>query len=317
MKLTDILRRFRLSYSIYNFFKRKQLAHNEPVLRKYGLHKTYYNAISSQDFEGKIGETPWLDAHNSRQLLPSNPFFQTLRPEHQQALSDWSDNGFAILPNFFDTERVDAANEIVQKLLDTNKIHWKYGNKLMFAIHHSELLAGLGEDPTLKKILALLLDREVRLFQSINFYHGSEQRTHSDSIHMTTFPLGYMIAVWVALEDIGPTQGPLHYYPSSHKLPYLLNDSYQNTGNNILIGDKQYTDYENFIGQYVADKHLEKATFMAKKGDLLIWHANLLHGGNPHDDKSLTRKSMVFHYYAKDVVSYHEISQRPALIQPD
>ena len=30
-------------------------------------------------------------------------------------------------------------------------------------------------------------------------------------------------------------------------------------------------------------------------------------------DKERTRKSMVFHYYAKDVICYHEITQRPTL----
>ncbi len=314
MKFTDILRRFRLTYWIYNFFRRDQLSHNEKALRKYGIHKKYFASISNADFKDKKGEIPWLDAAKSSQLLPGNDFFKTLQPEYQQALSGWSDNGFAILPRFFDAERIETVNNTVAKLLETGKIKWKYGNKLMFAIHHSDFLAGLGEDVLLKKILMLLLDREVRVFQSINFYHGSEQRTHSDSIHMTTFPLGYMIAVWVALEDIGPTQGPLHYYPGSHKLPYLLNESYENTGNTVMIGNKEYKDYENFIGNYVADKHLEKTTFHAKKGDILIWHANLLHGGDPHLDKNLTRKSMVFHYYAKDVVSYHEISQRPALL---
>ena len=52
-----------------------------------------------------------------------------------------------------------------------------------------------------------------------------------------------------------------------------------------------------------------------KKGDVLIWHANLMHGGNKHVDKSKTRKSMVFHYFSENVVSYHEFTQRPALIK--
>ena len=57
--------------------------------------------------------------------------------------------------------------------------------------------------------------------------------------------------------------------------------------------------------------------FLAKKGDVLIWHANLVHGGMPIEDKNTTRKSMVIHYYADDVIKYHEITERPSLMKLD
>jgi ectoine hydroxylase-related dioxygenase (phytanoyl-CoA dioxygenase family) len=53
---------------------------------------------------------------------------------------------------------------------------------------------------------------------------------------------------------------------------------------------------------------------IAKKGDVLIWHANLVHGGAPILNPALTRKSMVVHYYANDVIKYHEITERPSLM---
>jgi ectoine hydroxylase-related dioxygenase (phytanoyl-CoA dioxygenase family) len=68
----------------------------------------------------------------------------------------------------------------------------------------------------------------------------------------------------------------------------------------------------------IADKLLKlsdkKRVFTAEKGDLLIWHANLFHGGEPHLNKAKTRKSMVLHYFATDRICYHEITQRPTLI---
>ncbi|NOJ61841.1 phytanoyl-CoA dioxygenase family protein, partial [Arthrobacter sp. 260] len=77
----------------------------------------------------------------------------------------------------------------------------------MFAIHSSAFLKSIGEDKKLKSILKLLLQKEAVLFQSINFLKGSEQKTHSDSIHMSSFPLGNLVAIWVALEDIDETNG--------------------------------------------------------------------------------------------------------------
>jgi hypothetical protein len=48
---------------------------------------------------------------------------------------------------------------------------------------------------------------------------------------------------------------------------------------------------------------------------MMIWHANLFHGGEPHLDKSKTRKSVVFHYFDENSICYHEITQRPALMR--
>jgi len=39
---------------------------------------------------------------------------------------------------------------------------------------------------------------------------------------MTTYPEGYLVGAWVAVEDIHPDSGPLVYYPGSHRLPYYL-----------------------------------------------------------------------------------------------
>jgi phytanoyl-CoA hydroxylase len=40
--------------------------------------------------------------------------------------------------------------------------------------------------------------------------------------------------------------------------------------------------------------------FCPKKGDVLIWHANLIHKGTPIQDQRLTRKSYVTHYSSFD-----------------
>ena len=68
------------------------------------------------------------------------------------------------------------------------------------------------------------------------------------------------------------------------------------------------------IAEKLSKNIFEKKIFLAKKGDVLIWHANLFHGGEPHKNPEKTRKSMVLHYYNTDCICYHEISQRPALM---
>jgi len=67
----------------------------------------------------------------------------------------------------------------------------------------------------------------------------------------------------------------------------------------------------------IVKNNFKKQEFYAKKGDVFIWHANLVHGGSPILKNNSTRKSMVINYYAKDVIKYHEITERPSLFSTD
>jgi ectoine hydroxylase-related dioxygenase (phytanoyl-CoA dioxygenase family) len=134
---------------------------------------------------------------------------------------------------------------------------------------------------------------------------------------MTTYPLGYLIAALIALEDMSTDNGPLFYYPGSHRLPYLLNSDFNEGETFLSLGRKKYTDYEDVLEDLLEKENFKSETFIAKKGDVFIWHANLVHGGSPILNPNLSRKSMVVHYYAKDVIKYHEITERPSLLESD
>lgn len=311
--MLSLFRRLKLSYTAYNLFQRRRLAHNVPVYKQLGLNKHYFSSVSSRDF----AHLPLPDADLGpalAQRLAACPAFEAVGAAGQASLLGFDDNGFAVLPNFFSAEAVDGINADLAQLIARKQIGLRYGNKFMFAFRQSARIQHAGEASGLRDLVSALLGHEAQLFQSINFLHGSEQRTHSDSIHMSTYPLGGLAAAWVALEDIAPGNGPLHYFPGSHVLPYYLNADYQNEGTAWLIGDKDYAAYERFIEGRVAALGLQKEVFLAKKGDVFIWHANLLHGGEPHRDKAMTRRSMVFHYFSQGHVCYHEITQRPALL---
>lgn len=45
-------------------------------------------------------------------------------------------------------------------------------------------------------------------------------------------------------------------------------------------------------------------TFEARKGQALIWCANLLHGGSPQINGAMTRWSQVTHYFFDDCIYY-------------
>lgn len=308
------LRTFKWTTQLYNLFHKQQLKHNIPLYKHYGINKRYYSSISSEDFKHLDNPKPPLDVLDSAIELPKNKAFKQLDKQSQEALLGWSQNGYAILDRFFSSDEVDTFNHEIQNLLDNNKAKWGYGEKIMFAFRQSLPIYQAATHPKLKQIFGLLMGNEMQLFQSINFLKGSQQRAHSDFVHMTTFPQNNLIAAWVALEDVRADSGPLHYYPGSHSLPHVFNADFDNVGTAFRIGRKTYTDYENKVQERIDQHQLKKHIFLAKKGDVFIWHANLLHGGEPMTNLQASRKSMVFHYYAQNAICYHEISERPALI---
>jgi phytanoyl-CoA hydroxylase len=134
------------------------------------------------------------------------------------------------------------------------------------------------------------------LFQSLTFENGSEQPLHQDSAFVvTTSPLEFA-ASWIALEDIRPGSGELTYIDGSHRLPeYLFSGKYKHW-NAKRDGGQQHDEWHDLILAHAEQQALEEKTFLARKGDVLIWSADLAHGGSPVSDPAMTRKSLVGHY---------------------
>jgi ectoine hydroxylase len=308
------LKKYKFFHWAYNLIHYKSLSHNKAAYRKYNIHKPVIASLSSKDFPDKESRA-WLDIGNSRELAPARAEFGSFSPGVQQSLLAWSEKGYLVADGFFSPAVTDQIQQEADRLQSEGKLHPTHDNKLLFANRLSPKIRRITYDERLIDLLSFILDKEVVPFQTINFKHGSNQRAHSDSIHMTTYPLGYLIAVWIALEDTNMDNGPLFYYPGSHRLPYLLNEDFNEGATSLRLGRKDYVDYEDRIEVLLEEKQLEKEVFLAKKGDILIWHANLIHGGLPVRNAELTRKSMVIHYYAKDVIKYHEITERPSLLK--
>jgi ectoine hydroxylase len=310
----DSLRKFKPFHWLYNLVHYKSLRHNKEAYKQHQFDKPLFASISSKDFPDKKSRA-WLDVGHSSELASKHPDFLKFPKDVRQQVAKWSDNGFLILKDFFDTKTVDSINGEISRIADQQLIKVTHDNKYPFANKISRTIKDVTNSSHLLEILSFILGKEVVPFQTLNFIKGSNQRAHSDSIHMTTYPLGYLIAVWVALEDVDEKSGPLFYYPGSHQLPYLLNNDFRETSNILKLGKGSYSDYEDVIEEVIQKNYLKKIVFLPKKGDIFIWHANLIHGGSPIIDQKLTRKSMVIHYYAKDVIKYHEITERPSLME--
>ncbi len=310
------LRKLKANYVLLNLFSGKKLKHARAMYRKYGIHRSVFLPISSEHLPATTTEKPWLDTPEGVAALPADPRLGQFDAATQAEVLKWPEKGYLILRGLFNADEVAAMNGEVDRLVRDKVVDFNFtGRKIMFAFHHSELLRKYVHDRRILDVMDFLLGKRMRVFQSINFLTGSEQAAHSDSIHMTTHPLGYMTAAWIALEQMTPDNGPLIYYPGSQKLPYLLNGSYDHGGNRFTIGDDAYARYEEAVQHAVDNGHYERVELLAQPGDVLIWHANLLHGGKKMNTPNASRKSMVIHCFADDVLCYHELTQRAALME--
>ena len=315
-KYYGALRTWKAGYVMLNLFNRKKLRHAEAMYKKYGVKQSVLMPISSEKLPKHSGEAPWLDSDGAVERMKAHPAFQRFDAATQEALSHWPADGYVVLRGLFNPEEVAAMNAEIDRLIADKVVDFNFtGRKIMFAFHHSELLRKYVHDRRILDVMDFLLGKRIKVFQSINFLTGSEQHAHSDSIHMTTHPLGYMTAAWIALEPITADNGPLIYHVGSHKLPYLLNSSYDHGGNRFVIGEDAYARYEEAVDRELASGAFEAREFHAQPGDVLFWHANLLHGGKKMTTPNASRKSMVIHCFADDVLCYHELTQRVAMME--
>lgn len=315
---SGFLRSLKIVYVVNNFFNKKNLTHNKSIYEKYGLEKSIFSSIGKKDFVSSSNDIPWLDKMDGLNQLKKSQGFLQMDSEMQSSAIQFVEKGFIVLKGFYSSEEVTRLNQEVDRLKSSGTVDYNYtGKKIMESFKHSKMInQDFFRNKRLLSLLNFLMGKEIVPFHTINFIQGSEQKAHSDSIHMTTEPEGYLIAAWTALEHTHEKNGPLFYYPESHKLPYITCRDYDSGNNRWLIGKNSYKKYEDKIAEMINEKNLKKEYFFAEPGDVFLWHANLLHGGDPIKQEGLTRKSMVAHYFCEDVICYHEISQRPALI-PD
>ena len=154
----------------------------------------------------------------------------------------------------------------------------------------------LARAPRVLALLSELYGRKPRPFTTLSFRVGTEQAPHSDTIHFNSDPPGFMCGVWVALEDIDADNGPLVYYPGSHRLPeYTMQDA------GLSPSADDYPKYEEFIRGVIERSGIEPVYGVMKKGQAIVWASNLLHGGSPRRDRTRSRHSQVTHYFFEGV----------------
>lgn len=265
------------------------------------------------------GPFPWLDCDDADAQIEARLAAGTIGEYEAGQFRCWKEKGYIILERAIEPEVLDEVWAAYERAIADGVVELnpeKAGPDDPWPGRYQDphmkvaAICRVMRHPKLLHWVQLLMEREPAPFQTITSHKGSQQKEHSDSIHMTTYPLGYLTASWVAFEDIHPDSGPLVYYPGSHLLPYVFSkdvgiqeDDYRESG---FKG--YYEKYEPRIQEMLKANGMEPHYFHAKKGDVLFWHANLIHGGSTRRDLKHSRRALVSHYFVKGAVCYHDFS---------
>ena len=266
------------------------------------------------------GPYPWLDCDDADARIAAKLANNEISAAEADICGYWAANGYIIIENLFDPATLDAVWKGYEAAIHAGRIKLPpgaRGRKRSLArtlsatlIRKTSSFCRILKHAGLLHILRLLLDREPKSLQTIASHKGSQQGLHSDSIHMTTYPLGYLTAAWIAFEDIHPDSGPLVYYPGSHRLPYVFSKDVGITEEDFKQSGygPYHARYEPRIRELVEQHGIAPRYFHARKGDVLIWHANLIHGGSARKDLALSRRAAVCHFFAKRAFVYHDLA---------
>lgn len=259
----------------------------------------------------QVMNTPWVES----------PFFRTLLEsaapdaEMRDLAVKYAKHGYVIIDPKIPSEILEgAAKDLEGRFKPTYEPYYADETRLQEGWFFSENIKKIAIAPRVLEILQFLYQRRPIPFQTLNFRVGSQQRTHSDTIHFDSIPQRFMCGVWLALEDIDARNGPLHYYSDSHKLPvFNMLDVKVIASNQKHPYDNYFTVYENFVEALMKAEEMERSELHVERGQALIWSANLFHGGTPIRDHGRTRFSQVTHYFFSDCLYYTPLLSDPAL----
>ena len=166
----------------------------------------------------------------------------------------------------------------------------------------SEAAAEIALSPRIVEFCATVFGDTPVAMQSLHFAMGSTQRAHMDFPYVHTPKPAYLTASWVPLEDVHEDAGPLFYYPRSHTAVPKFDFG---AGNLMAFGDGWHVRaFEEHLQHWAEHLGLERKLLMPRRGDVLIWHSALVHGGAPRNDPARTRRSLVTHYSAANIYAH-------------
>jgi hypothetical protein len=296
--------------------------------RKYGCARGFLsNAKSARPANAAVMPSPygglWPDMANAADIVQGKLEIGQITERQAEKLRFWMQNGYAILegsipPSLVDKAALDLDRAYAGGFADLKfechavareHIAWQpeinpHPAKALDIHHFSPAIRDLMFADAIAEFLGLIFESKAFASQTLGFLRGSAQEGHQDSAYVAyTIPRQFA-ATWTALEDVTIGAGELFYYPGSHRFEdFVYNERFKSVHEaQRMTGEQdmreQVERHVRSLEQRAVQRGIPKSPFAARKGDVLVWHADLVHGGNPVSQMT-TRKSIVTHYCPK------------------
>ena len=256
---------------------------------------------------------PWTDRVDADTQLERRLRDERVSSDLAAALSRWITDGYVILPGAADPAVCDRlAGELARA--------WREGHPEQIVVDsrtgtpgplgagdetrfaravdahvHFGSARELLRSPRVTEFLHAVFDADPLYFQSLVFETGSEQGLHQDTAFVVVDRPLEFVGVWFALEDVLPGAGELQYAPGSHRLADHCFAPGRRHFDPSVDGHDAHVSYYPSIASRCDEAGLAVQHFWPSKGDVLVWSADLVHGGAPITDPTLTRRSLVAH----------------------
>jgi hypothetical protein len=265
----------------------------------------------------------WPDLPNAADLIEGKLEIGQLTERQAEKLTFWMNNGYVILesavsPVLADKAALDLDRAYAGGFPDLkfechavapDHIPWRpeinpHPAKALDIHHFSPAVRDLMFADAIAEFLGLIFESKALASQTLGFLRGSAQEGHQDSAYVAYTVPRQFAATWAALEDVTIGAGELFYYPGSHRFEeFIYQDNYKSVHEaQRMTGERLSRDlverHVRSLEERAVQRGIPKLPFATKKGDVLVWHADLVHGGNPVS-RATTRKSIVTHYCPK------------------
>ena len=263
----------------------------------------------------------WTDRIDAKEELARRLAAGTVDAEQEPLLRGWIERGYTVLKGAVDPDLCDAMRAHVEELWRTvdRDVLVELGSErhptdpAPRPLHYKLLDLHAADGPArqalfarpISEFLTLLFEREPLLFQSLTFETGSTQPVHQDTAYVVTTRPMELAAAWIALEDIEPGTGELVYYPASHRFPEHVFGGGARNWNRRRDGDDAHRRYLDGLHEKADARGLQLEAVCPRKGDVLLWSADLAHGGGAITREGSTRWSLVGHFCPADVEPYY------------
>ncbi len=158
----------------------------------------------------------------------------------------------------------------------------------------------------LAAVMEWLVGEPVGIHLNLCGWVSTERDWHPDSYLSGDFVRDHYVAGWVALDDISPDAGPFEYAPGSHrwgqlsqgKLFRAMLDRGDTTADRVANGQWPVDSERVLTPLFEAEasrRGVKPERFLAKKGEVLLWHPRLWHRGSPPAVPGTPRRAVIFH----------------------